>query len=174
MKDPTLKQLDKDREDGFRPGVVCCCVHDKKILLLYKEEYGLWLLPQGGIQNEEEPKDAIKRDLKEEMGEEFLKKCKDDYTAFGEDKIEFSESKRGMNELKTDEGFEVFMLGKKYYFYVVNVTDSEFDISKTVFDQHFWLDYDKARFLAERIYQRRKSEMIVNILDLLKEGDVIS
>ena len=56
----------------FRPktkGTKCVIEHNKKILLI-KNNYGKkkWNFPGGGVKRNENPKDAVKREVKEETG----------------------------------------------------------------------------------------------------------
>ena len=62
-----------DRQEGLRPGVVACIINkDFKILLGKKEKYQIWELPQGRIEENEDLKSAIRREITEELGENFL------------------------------------------------------------------------------------------------------
>lgn len=64
----------------FRPktyGVKCIVEHDGRILLI-QNTYGnpVWTLPGGGVKRGESPEEAVRREVKEEVGIElvFLKK----------------------------------------------------------------------------------------------------
>lgn len=174
MKNPTLKELDKIRKDGFRPSVICCCLCANKILMLHKKEFGFWMLPQGGVKNKTLPKDAVLKELEEELGKDFVKICDGDPVLFGEDQIEFSEERHVEGKLETDAGTPVTMKGKNYYFYAIALKQEDFDISKTQFDEYWWLEYKGAKGLANKTYQRGKARVNSRIMDLLNEVDLLT
>ena len=120
MEKPTLEQLNEIRKEGFRPGVVACIIHNKKILLFFKKEYQLWMLPQGGINNKEEPGKALERTLIEELGVNFTKQLDFEKVAYlDSDRMEFMPGKHSVGNLEDDGGNPIEMLGKEYYFSVV-------------------------------------------------------
>lgn len=170
-----LEKLDNFRKEGFRPGVVACVVHDKNILMLFKKEYKLWMFPQGRVENKQEPSEALKKVVEEELGKDFASKIDYKKTQFVmEDKIEFKPGKHKMDELKTDDGSEVNMIGKVYFFAVLKSEDKELDIEKTVFDEHFWMSYREADFLAQKIYQQGKKRVTTKVLKALFDEEIIS
>lgn len=169
----TQENLDEKRKKGLRPGVVGCFVNDGKILLLFKREYNLWMLPQGGINNNEDIMTALKREMLEEVGEEFVGKWIAEPVLIMEDEIEFNKKRHGDRELKTDDGEDVMMIGKYYYYLVIAVKDDHIDVSKTEFDDAVWVDYRKAMFLANRIYQTNKKEALIKVLSKMKEKGFI-
>lgn len=172
MKTPSLKEIDEIRSKGFRPGVVGCFIFNSKLLLLFKTEYKIWLLPQGGIANNEDPEDSLRREATEELGEEFVKSWTRDKTQIIlEDRIEFREDKQDSRELLTDTGELRKMLGKHYYYFVVKVKKGDIDIKKTEFDDYVWADYKQISFLAKRVYQKNKGKALQTAASLLlKEG----
>lgn len=174
MEKPSIEKLDLHRKEGFRPGVVACLVHDKKILLVYKKDYKLWQLPQGGIENKEEPEAALKRMLGEELGEDFVKNVSfGDIKYVDEDQMEFKPGRHEVKQLSDDAGKEVPMLGKVYYFAALNVSTDELDIKKTQYDEHFWMSHMEANFLAEKIYQMGKRRITVKVLGILNNLGII-
>ena len=72
MQDPTQKQLEEIRKEGYKPGVVSCFVNNGNLLMMFKREYNLWMLPQGGIANQENAEQALDRQIQEELGKEFF------------------------------------------------------------------------------------------------------
>lgn len=173
FEDITLEILDEKRKKGFRPGVVGCFINDGKILLFFKREYNLWMLPQGGINNGEDMMTSLKGEMTEEVGEDFVKKWISEPVLIMEDEIEFNKKRHGDRELKTDSGEDVMMVGKYYYYLVIPVKDQEIDISSTEFDEAVWVDYRKAMFLAKRIYQTNKRDALVSVLSKMKEKGFI-
>ena len=168
MKLPTLKELDQIRKNGHRPQVVGCFLHNKKILFLYKKEHDLWQFPQGGIDNNETIEEAVLREMKEELGSDFLKDVEVGDLIM-KDGLEFSSDKWGSRNLKTDDGEEVLMKGKKYFVIKVKAGLTELDINQTEFDDYRWLDYEEALKLTETIYQKGKKRITEEILDSLRE-----
>ena len=174
MDKPSLEQLNNYRKEGFRPGVVGCLVFNKTILMLYNKDYKLWQLPQGRIKNKEEPKNALETMVKEELGEDFAKEVSyEDIQYVMEDKIEFKPGRHEMEKLEDDDGNEVNMLGKVYFFSVLNCKSNDLDIKKTQFDENFWMSYREALFLAEKIYQKGKKRVTIKVLDELFKLGVI-
>ncbi len=59
-----------ESNDYFRAGVGIVVIDDRGLVLGFEraDEPGSWQLPQGGIQQSEEPLDAAKRELAEETG----------------------------------------------------------------------------------------------------------
>ncbi|OGC70189.1 hypothetical protein A2415_00770 [candidate division WWE3 bacterium RIFOXYC1_FULL_39_7] len=174
MKTLTLKEIDEVRKTGYRPSVICCCVHDKKVLFLYKKEFSMWMFPQSSVRNKEELVEAAGREIREELGESFAKNCNSaDAFAFGEDMIEFLPEKQNLEELKTDDGQECKMLGKKYFYCAVAAKDETLNISETQYDDHYWLEFQPAMFLAKKIHQPGKRRITMKALELLKSLDLI-
>ena len=170
MIELTLEKLNAIRKEGFRPGVVACILHDGKLLMVYKKEHKIWQLPQGRIDNKETPEDALKRNLLEELGEDFvanleLKKVE----IVDEDKMEFKPGRHHVDPIQDDEGTEIDMVGKEYFFCVVRASTSDIDISKTEYDQNFWMSFREAYFLADKMYQRGKRRITIKILNTLNK-----
>ena len=163
MKSPDLKEIDEIRKRGFRPQVVACFLYDKKILFLYKKEHNLWQFPQGGIDNGETVEKAILREMREELGEDFLARVKIG-EAISRDVIEFSSDKWGSRELVTDVGEKILMKGKEYFFVLVNPSGMILDVNQTEFDDYQWVDYEEAFKITEKIYQKEKRRMTEDIL----------
>lgn len=173
MESPTLEYLDSFRIQGYKPEVVVCFICSKKILFFFKREYGLWILPQASIVNGEVAEQALVREMSEEVGVDFLAGCSHDFTYFGEDKADFLQHKQGIEELKTDSGEKIKMLGKKYFFYIVNSSSEHLDIEKTEFDDFVWLPYNPAMFIASHIPQPTKKVVVVKVLEELHKADVL-
>lgn len=52
----------------YRVSAKALILNDKKQFMLFKEQDGIWDLPGGGLEFNEDPVDALKREIKEESG----------------------------------------------------------------------------------------------------------
>ncbi|OGY41206.1 MAG: hypothetical protein A2Y82_02080 [Candidatus Buchananbacteria bacterium RBG_13_36_9] len=172
MYDLSLEKLDSYRRQGYRPQAVGCFINDKRVLLLYKREHGLWQFPQGGIDNQETPKQALIREMNEELGLNISPYIKE-IQFLGENKVNLPGASYRQRDLKTDQGNAVFMKGKRYFIFAIATALREINIADSEFDKYVWADYVQARKLAESIYQRGKKRITVHALDLLKENKFI-
>lgn len=175
MEMPTLEKLNQVRKEGFRPGVVACIVNQKRVLLFYKEEYKLWMLPQGGIENGQDPIEALKKTLSEELGSGFSDNLKYNEVIFLDtDRMEFKPGRHSLKKMEDENGQEITMIGKEYYFCVIPSSKEQVSIKETVYDDYFWLNYKEASFIADRIYQKGKRRVTLKILDRLYKESIIS
>ncbi len=163
-----LKIIDSIRQKGFRPQVVGCFVNDNKILLLFHKKNNLWQLPQGGIDNQETITEALKREMKEELGVDFIKNCDFSNIFITEEaQLIFPKKHQGSRELKTDGEKEKIMKGKRYFFLKINTRKTQIDIQKTEFDDYLWLNKTDALKLAQKIYQKGKREITLKAITSL-------
>lgn len=169
----SAEKLNRMRRSGFRPGIVGCFIYKKKILFMYSAKHDLWQLPQGGIDNKETIREAIFRELTEEMGDFLEKCCEHEFILFGENKIEFPKKNQGYRKLFTDEGKEVLMKGKKYFFIIINAHSPDVRLKKTEFDDYYWLHYSDAKKFAEKIYQKGKRRITEFAIERLYKKGVI-
>ncbi len=169
---PSLEEIDEIRRSGFRPQAVGCFLNGKKILFLFKEEHKLWQLPQGGIDNDETLGQAVSREMSEELGKEFIDAVKIN-SVIGENQVVFPSHTKGSRELQTDDGQEIFMKGKKYFFVAIDTDSTDLDIHKTEFDDYQWLPYDEALKLSQTIYQQGKQRITVDVLHTLHHLDLL-
>ena len=176
MKLPTLKQIDQIRQQGLRPQVVGCIVNDeKKILLLFREEYNLWEFPQGGIENRESLKTALEREMEEETGVEFASRLvlrRDLIVNVAE--VQFPSRTKGSRELTTDGGKEMLMEGKKYFFCNLLYEGEEPpNLAEIEYDDFVWASHSVAKFLANKLYQRGKRRITLETLNILRDKGII-
>jgi len=174
MNKPTISQLDNHRREGFRPGAILCLVSEGRILLVFKKEHKLWQLPQGRIANREEADLAIRRIAEDELGRDYCRNIIYEQAVIADfDQMEFKPGRHEVEELVDDQGISIPMRGKVYFFVVLPCSHENLDITKTQYDQFYWMSYQEASFLAQRIYQHGKKRITVKILDKLKETGVI-
>jgi putative (di)nucleoside polyphosphate hydrolase len=170
---PSLEEINEIRKTGFRPQVVGCFLCDKKILFLYSKKHNLWQFPQGGIENGETLNQAIIREMKEELGDEFLEGIEPGVLV-GEDIIEFTDSHKNLRELKIDNGQEIYMKGKKYFFIAIKAKADKLDIAESEFDDYKWLGYKESSELAAAIYQPGKRRIMKKIIKSLFESGLLA
>lgn len=173
MDIPTKAKLDEIRKEGYRPGIVGAFINKKKILFFFKQEYRLWMLPQGGIETNEEIYETLQRELTEEVGADLvgdnLKNC----TLVFYEKLLFHETKHGEKKLKTQDGSEIDMIGKSYFFYTIQTDKTKLDINKVDFDDYCWADYKTAKYLVKIMNIRKKAQIMDSFLDILKKKGVV-
>jgi hypothetical protein len=172
---PNIKQLDTIRATGYKPTVVACCVNDKQVLLLFKKDYRLWMLPQSGVKPESEANATVMEVIKEELGSKFAKKCDKKVTYLGEDQVEFLPEKQTNEQISLSDGSQSFkMIGKHYYFYAVDVSTQEIDLSEGIYDEFYWLPASAGLTLASKIYQPGKRRITLKAITLLKEKGLVA
>lgn len=160
---------DEIRKQGLRPVVVACILHDKKVLFVFKRDFNLWQLPQGGIEPFETPREAVKRELNEELGS-FAENI--DYASFkiiGSDVVEFPKENQGQRDLITREGESIYMKGKKYYLAKMNTTDKNIEINESEFEKYRWVSLEESDNLVRHIYQKGKKRITQKALALLAQ-----
>lgn len=162
-----------DRLEGFRPGVVVCIINNGfKILLGMKEKYKIWELPQGGIKESEDLTAALKREIKEELGESFLPAVFiPEQPLVHIDQITFPENTVKEKFISAD-GKNIPMLGKKYYFCLAAKT-KDLEPEKFEYQEFKWVSYDEGIKLIETITQKGKMRILKTIFSLLRENQFI-
>ena len=162
-----------DRLQGLRPGVVVCVINkDFRVLFGLNSEHGIWEMPQGGIKEGENLIDALKREIKQELGEEFLNSLfilPEPLVAI--DQVLFPEKSLQGKKLAVN-GKEIPMAGKKYYFCLVaQIKDME---PKKIEHADFKrVLYEEGKQLVGQIPQKGKKRILLNILEILKENGFI-
>lgn len=174
-QEPTLEELDKDRVEGLRPSVVGCFLNSGKILFVYQKNHKLWQLPQGGVDNGESIVQAFKREMAEELGENFVKQTSFKPTLLSVDKIEFPPDKQGLRDMQTDAGVDVVMKGKKYYFlYATSSSSNLIFPSDEEYNDFKWVSFDEAIELSKSSSQGGKLRITTAALEALKTKNLLS
>ena len=168
----TLQQIDQVRKNGFRPEVGICILNNNKLLMLYDQKHGLWQLPQGGIKNGETAEGAFKREGSEELGSDVMNNLQQEGTYVTKEQLRFKPNNEVM--LQTDDGKEVPMQGKEYFFIAAETSVTNIDILDTQFDEYQWCDYAKALETAKGIYQKGKQKVTVGVVEELYRLKLIS
>lgn len=169
----TIQDLDDMRKQGLRPTVVGCFVNKRRALVVYQEEYDLWQFPQGGIEQGETCELVLKREMREEMGEDLVRYAEEPPVYMGRDQIIFKENKYSSRKLQLDSGEQFKMSGKSYLFYAIKIPVESLDMESSEFDKYRWLNFSDAVELANTIYQPGKKRVTLKALDLLKETGFI-
>ncbi|MEA1926135.1 MAG: NUDIX domain-containing protein [Patescibacteria group bacterium] len=172
MRTVTVLEINEKRNLGFRPEVVGCFLHNKKIFLFYDKKYDLWQFPQGGVRNLEEIKNALLREMTEELGNTLYSQVKNE-EFFAEDKIHFPKKYWGNRTLKNDSGREVMMKGKYYYAFAIQINTKDVTIEETEFDGYILASFDQARILLQKIRQHEKRRVSMRFLKILTEKKLI-
>jgi len=174
MEKNDLQYFDFLRTEGLRPQIVACFLNKNKILFFFKKKHDLWQLPQGGIDNHESIEKAFVREMIEELGNNFLHHCEiSSMSIIQENEIHFSRDKWNIKELFTDEGKAVSMRGKKYFFLTIVIENPSIAIEETEFDDYRWLSYSEALSLSQKIYQKGKKRITLEVLSALRDANLI-
>ena len=169
---PSLEEIDKLRQDGFRPSVVGCFIHNKKLLLVYQKMHDMWTLPQGGIDNAEPLDQAFVREMSSEVTADFVNHA-DKAVLIAEDSIGFPPSKQNLRELKSDSGVPLTMKGKHYFFMTSQTKTPDLVISATEFDDHKWLNYEESYKLIKETNSGGKLRITTMILNRLRDKGLL-
>ncbi len=106
--------------------------------------------------------------MEEELGDDFIKNCDfSNINIFEEAQLKFPENAQGSRELKTDDGQEMKMKGKRYLFIKIQANTSKLDIKKTEFDDYQWLNTKEAINIANKIYQVGKKQITLKAINSL-------
>jgi hypothetical protein len=73
----------------------------------------------------------------------------------------------GVKELETDAGTSIKMIGKFYFFCLLNCNIEESEIKSKEFDIPKWLNYKQAKYVNSLVYQQSKREMVDRLLNVL-------
>lgn len=173
LLEPNQIQLDKIKKDGLRPGIIVGFINNRKVLMFFKRDYKIWMLPQGGIKNGENAQDAIKREIREEIVYELSDMELNERRLLLNQNLVFHNTKHGEKQLETSTGEKIDMIGKSFFFYAIPLEKIEIEIEKGEFDDYYWADYKEAKYLVKVMNIRNKAKLIDKFLDTLKEKGII-
>ena len=167
---PSMDELDECRREGLRPQVVCCGAWDKKVLLAYDAEFDLWQLPQGGIERGETWKDALYRELEEELGANFRNACSPSATYLGRDRLYFRLERANPElEASVDTRFK----GKQYFVFGIPVLSPGSDVDNSLFEDFRWCSLEQAKALVRPQKGIGKRRVTLRALELLRSGGML-
>lgn len=163
-----------DRKNGLRPGVVACIINkEQKILFCFSSKHQIWEMPQVEIRESEDLKDALKRGVEEELGQEFTQSLfvppnpliVTNQIIFPRETIE--------GKMLLVEGEEVPMIGKKYYFCLVAQTVGDIEPEKIEYSDFKWLSFEEGLKIIQSIPQRGKKRILGEAFEVLKRSELI-
>jgi len=149
-----------DRE-GFRANVgIILCNNEGRLLWARRVGQQSWQFPQGGIQPDETPEDALYRELKEEVGLE-----PDDVELVGQTKgwLRYRLPKRFIRYRS-----QPLCVGQKQRWFMLRLVAGEERVQldqsdQPEFDDWRWVEYwkplDEIVFFKRRVYERALSEL---------------
>lgn len=170
---PDINSLDRLRQKGFRPSVIGCFLNQNKILFFYQPSHKIWMLPQGGVNNQESLFDAYKRVMIDQTTEDFFVTTSTP-ELIGFDQIEFPPSKQNLTDLNLDSGQKINMKGKSYYFLASQTPKNQLTVLANEFEKYLWLDYDESIKLIKENSTRGKLRITLNLLNTLKNQGLLT
>ena len=147
--------------DGFRPNVgIIICNQERRLFWGRRVGQDAWQFPQGGIRRDESPKEAMFRELQEEVG---LKP----------DQVEILGSTRGWLRYRLPDRFirrhcSPLCIGQKQRWFMLRVMCGESDFcldwsEKPEFDHWRWVRYwypvDRVVYFKRGVYARALKEL---------------
>ena len=147
--------------DGYRPNVGIIIVNnDGKLFWGRRIGQNAWQFPQGGIDQEESPEQAMFRELKEETG---LEPAHVEVLGCTREWLKYRLPKRYVRRNQTP-----LCIGQKQIWYMLRMLGSEssFDLAKSPkpeFDSWCWVDYweptKQVIFFKRKVYKRALQEL---------------
>jgi hypothetical protein len=169
MNEPNLRQIDLLRQAGMRPNIVACILNNGRLMFCRDRQHKVWFFPQGGIDNHELPKQALYREIEEELGIKVRDTLIESPIMFYMDKIMFRGSGIGSRELSTDTGEIKVMRGKFYMFYRINCNIEKINFKDTLFDSIVWLDKKNVNAAEKLVTDPNKKNQYKKVIDKLSK-----
>jgi len=142
--------------------------------MVYHVGYGLWQIPQGGINAGEGLRGSMLRVVDEELGKSLTESIDINLEVIGADKMEFPDNKVKGKVVILESGEERQIKGKYYFFAIVKTSAANIDMTEGVYGVARWVDYAEAIKLVSSIYQKGKRRVTEAIVEKLKEVGAIS
>ena len=165
--------INKKRKEGFRPEIVGCFLHEKKVFMFYDKKHDLWQFPQGGIDNKEIIGNALEREMTEELGVNFVSQIENS-EFLAQDRINFPEKYWGSRSLQDDEGTKIEMKGKCYYSFAVQTKAESVILEETEFDDYLLASHNQAEAFLIKVYQKEKRRISIRFLEVLASKKLIT
>jgi len=148
-------------KDGFRPNVgIILCNHKNQVLWAQRKQQDSWQFPQGGINEDETPEQAVFRELREEVG---LHPKHVEVLGVTEDWLHYRLPKQYLRF-----GNKPLCIGQKQRWFLLRFIGEEADVkldqdAKPEFDDWCWVDYwhpaQKIVFFKRDVYQQALHEL---------------
>jgi putative (di)nucleoside polyphosphate hydrolase len=158
---------------GFRPNVGIVITNDDGRLLWARRVGGrnVWQFPQGGVNDDEKPEEALYRELREEVG-------------LAPDAVEVLGSTRGWLRYRLPKqyqrkGQQPLCIGQKQKWYLLRMLAPDSAVSlahdaKPEFDHWQWVSYwyplNEVVYFKKEVYRRALKELSVPLLNGLSSG----
>ncbi|MFT4767273.1 MAG: putative (di)nucleoside polyphosphate hydrolase [Glaciecola sp.] len=158
---------------GFRPNVGIVITNDDGRLLWARRVGGrnAWQFPQGGVNDDEKPEEALYRELREEVG-------------LAPDAVEVLGSTRGWLRYRLPKqyqrkGQQPLCIGQKQKWYLLRMLAPDSAVSlahdaKPEFDHWQWVSYwyplNEVVYFKKEVYRRALKELSVPLLNGLSSG----
>lgn len=148
-------------KDGFRPNVgIILCNDDRRLLWARRVRRAGWQFPQGGIDGDEAPEDAMYRELYEEVGLQPAH-------------VEIIGKTRGWLRYRLPHRYRrshgrPHCVGQKQVYFLLRLVGSETDVKLNAtdspeFDHWCWIDYwqpvKRVVYFKRRVYERALTEL---------------
>ena len=169
LNEPTLNQIDLLRQAGIRPNIVACIISNGRLMFCRDRQHKVWFFPQGGIENKELPKQALYREIEEELGSKVRHSIIESPILFYMDKIMFKGSGIGSRDLRTDAGEMKVMRGKYYIFYRINSNIEKINFKDTLFDSIVWVNKKTISAAEKLITDPNKKNQYKKVLENLTQ-----
>jgi putative (di)nucleoside polyphosphate hydrolase len=147
--------------DGYRPNVgIILCNDAGDLLWARRIGQDAWQFPQGGIQSDESPREALFRELREEIG---LESRHVEILGCTRDWLRYDLPKRFIRH-----GAQPVCIGQKQVWYLLKMLGTDDDVKldvgeKPEFDGWRWVDYwypiDKVVSFKQEVYRNALEEL---------------
>ena len=148
-------------KDGFRPNVgIILCNNKNQVLWAQRTQHDSWQFPQGGIEDDETPEQAVYRELMEEVG---LAPEHVEVLGMTSDWLHYKLPKQYLRF-----GNKPLCIGQKQRWFLLRLIAAEDNVhlgrfEKPEFDAWRWVDYwtpaKEIVFFKRRVYEKALHEL---------------